>query len=52
MAAQATDDERRAVATWVLDNGGDVAALERQVDDIWPELAAKAKAAAEDPGPE
>jgi len=52
MAAQATDDERRSVATWVLDNGGDLAALERQVDDIWPELAAKAKAAAEDPGPE
>jgi dephospho-CoA kinase len=38
MAMQATDEERRAVATWVLDNGGDRAALERQVDAIWPEL--------------
>jgi dephospho-CoA kinase len=25
MAAQATDEERRAVATWVVDNGGDLA---------------------------
>src|SRR4051794_37913723 len=47
MAAQASDDERRAIATWVIDNGGDLAALERQVDDIWPHL--EAKAAATDP---
>jgi len=45
MAAQATDEERRAIATWVLDNAGDVAALERQVDEIWPELVERAKAA-------
>jgi dephospho-CoA kinase len=38
LAAQASDDERRAVATWVVDNSGDLAALERQVDAIWAEL--------------
>jgi dephospho-CoA kinase len=43
MAAQASDEQRRAVATWVLDNAGDLAALERQVDDLWPQLTAKAK---------
>ena len=26
------------MATYLLDNAGDVAALERQVDAIWPEL--------------
>jgi dephospho-CoA kinase len=44
MAHQATDEERRAVATWVLDNGGDPEALERQVDAIWPELERRAGA--------
>jgi dephospho-CoA kinase len=43
MAQQATDEQRRAIATWVLDNGGDVAALEAQVDAIWPELVAFAQ---------
>jgi dephospho-CoA kinase len=38
MAAQATDEERRAVATFVLDNRGDRESLARQVDAIWPEL--------------
>jgi dephospho-CoA kinase len=38
MAQQATDEERRAIATWVLDNSGDVATLEAQVNGIWPEL--------------
>ena len=38
MAAQATDDERRAVATHVLDNGGDVESLSRQVDAVWDDL--------------
>ena len=36
---QADDDERRAVATARVDNGGDLAALERQVDAIWAEPA-------------
>ena len=41
MAAQATDDERRAVATHVVDNGGDLAvARPRQVDELWDDLRA------------
>jgi dephospho-CoA kinase len=38
MAAQASDEERRALATWVLDNSGDERDLQRQVDGLWPEL--------------
>jgi dephospho-CoA kinase len=38
MAAQATDDERREVATHVIDNGGDLASLARQVDEVWDDL--------------
>ncbi len=38
MAAQATDDERREVATHLVDNGGDLEHLARQVDGIWDEL--------------
>jgi dephospho-CoA kinase len=40
VAAQASDDERRALATHVLDNGGDVASLARQVDRLWDALQA------------
>lgn len=40
IAQQASDDERRALATWVVDNSGDRAALESQVDAIWAELQA------------
>ena len=43
MAHQATDEERAAVATWLVDNSGDLAHLERQIDAIWPELEARAK---------
>ena len=38
MAAQATDEERRALATHVVDNSGDRAHLEAQVDEIWTDL--------------
>ena len=38
MAAQATDEERREVATHVIDNGGDLESLSRQVDDVWEDL--------------
>jgi dephospho-CoA kinase len=38
MAQQATDEARRAIATWVLDNSGDLDALRAQVDRLWPEL--------------
>jgi dephospho-CoA kinase len=47
MAAQATDDERRAVATHLVDNGGDLDALAAQIDTIWADLLTR-----EPPAPE
>jgi dephospho-CoA kinase len=47
MAAQSTDDERRAIATWVLHNDGDLADLERQVDTVWADLVARNAALSE-----
>jgi dephospho-CoA kinase len=38
IAAQASEEERRALATHVVDNSGDLAALEHQVDDLWDDL--------------
>jgi dephospho-CoA kinase len=38
MAAQASDEERREVATHVIDNGGDLESLSRRVDDVWTDL--------------
>ena len=38
MAAQATREERLAAADSVLDNSGDLAALARQVDELWGRL--------------
>lgn len=42
MAAQASDEQRRAVATGVIDNAGTVEELAAQVDALWPELAGRA----------
>ncbi|MFL6074636.1 MAG: dephospho-CoA kinase [Mycobacteriales bacterium] len=39
MAAQATDDERRAVADVVLDNDGSLEHLRAQVDRVWERIA-------------
>jgi dephospho-CoA kinase len=50
MEAQATDGERRAVATHVLDNGGTRADLEAQVDALWQELLALAADGKSQPG--
>jgi len=44
---QASDEDRRKVATWVVDNAGDMAQLEKQIAEIWTDLEAKAKAKAE-----
>ena len=38
MAAQATDEERREVATHLIDNSGDLESLARQVDAVWADL--------------
>jgi len=38
MAAQASDEDRREVATHLIDNGGDLESLSRQVDDVWADL--------------
>jgi dephospho-CoA kinase len=42
IAAQATDDQRRAVADVVLDNSGTVEELEAQVERFWAERVAPA----------
>ncbi len=42
IAAQATDEQRRAVADVVLDNSGPLADLEAQVDRLWAERVAPA----------
>jgi dephospho-CoA kinase len=49
IALQANDEERRKVATWVVDNTGDLAALRKQIDAIWAELVERAKATVEPP---
>jgi dephospho-CoA kinase len=39
MAAQASDDARRAVADVVIDNGGSLEELEQRVGEVWERLA-------------
>jgi dephospho-CoA kinase len=38
IAAQASDEERRDLATHVIDNAGDLGRLEEQVDELWTDL--------------
>jgi dephospho-CoA kinase len=38
MATQATDEQRRDVATYLIDNSGDLAALKSEVDRVWAGL--------------
>ena len=47
MAAQASDERRRAVATHLVDNAGDLESLERQVDSIWVDLERRHRKGAE-----
>jgi dephospho-CoA kinase len=47
MAAQATDDERRVLATYVIDNTGDLATLDRRIDEVWNDLERRRDADAE-----
>ncbi|MFI6859195.1 dephospho-CoA kinase [Streptomyces sp. NPDC050421] len=44
MAAQATREQRRAVADLVIDNDGPIAALEPQVRSVWAELVRRSAA--------
>ncbi|MFD5887624.1 dephospho-CoA kinase [Streptomyces sp. NPDC060334] len=44
MAAQATREQRLAIATLVIDNDGPLEALEPQVRKVWEELTARAAA--------
>jgi dephospho-CoA kinase len=44
MAAQATREERLAIADIVLDNSGSLAELDREVGDLWTELCRRANA--------
>lgn len=38
IASQVSDEDRRAVATWVIDNGGDPGALDAEVARVWARL--------------
>jgi dephospho-CoA kinase len=49
MAAQASDEQRRAVADEVLENNGDLAALATDVDALWARLQARAAALKAEP---
>ena len=40
ISSQISRDERRAITTHVIDNGGDLEALRRQVDEVWAEIVA------------
>ncbi|WP_329542162.1 dephospho-CoA kinase [Streptomyces sp. NBC_01358] len=44
MAAQATREQRRAVADLVIDNDGPIEALEPQVREVWAELTRRSAA--------
>lgn len=39
IAAQATDDQRREAADWIIDNSGTVAETQTQVEAVWSKLA-------------
>ena len=43
MAAQATREQRLAVADIVIDNSGSREDLDRRVDEVWAELRARAR---------
>jgi dephospho-CoA kinase len=47
MAAQATREERLAIATIVVDNSGSLAELDREVGELWAELRRRALACQE-----
>lgn len=40
IAAQATDEQREAVATWIIDNGGSLEETAEQVRAVWEQMTA------------
>jgi dephospho-CoA kinase len=52
MALQASDEERRKVATWWIDNAGDVDALEKQIETVWTDLQKMSRDRGEENGAE
>lgn len=38
MDAQASDEQRRAIASWVIDNSGSLEDTRRQVEELWGQL--------------
>lgn len=42
MAKQASREDRRAIATYVIDNDGDLDSLDAQVEHVWAELTRRA----------
>jgi dephospho-CoA kinase len=44
MAAQATREQRLAIADLVIDNSGSLAELDSRVDEIWAELRRRLRA--------
>jgi len=44
MAAQASREQRLAIAGIVIDNSGSLAELDRQAGDLWAELRRRASA--------
>jgi dephospho-CoA kinase len=45
MAAQATDEQRRAIADEIVRNDGDLNSLARQIDRLWDRLSGSARSA-------
>ena len=43
MLLQASDEDRRSIATWVIQNSANLAALEQQVEAVWQELLQRAR---------
>ena len=46
MAAQATDEQRRAIADEIVRNDGDLDSLARQIDRLWDRLSGSARSGA------
>ena len=44
MAAQATDEQRRAIADEIVRNDGDLDSLARQIDRLWDRLSGARRA--------